>query len=161
MHGPQRLPTRGCTPVLDNKSAAAYDSRRGTVPLSPVLDERMPEILLVEDDPTSRYLMATMLTEMGYIVTSAASGDEALQFLYSEESCDVLFADIVLPGMSGIELARRTREARPGLPTVLVTGRTEGWKEAIDAGALALPKPVSRERLEDVLADALQKRRAS
>jgi CheY-like chemotaxis protein len=147
--------------VLDNKSAAAYDSRRGTVPLSPVLDERMPEILLVEDDPTSRYLMATMLTEMGYIVTSAASGDEALQFLYSEESCDVLFADIVLPGMSGIELARRTREARPGLPTVLVTGRTEGWKEAIDAGALALPKPVSRERLEDVLADALQKRRAS
>lgn len=118
----------------------------------------MPEILLVEDDPTSRYLLAAMLSEMGYGVTSAASGDEALQFIYSEESCDVLFADIVLPGMSGIELARRTHEARPGLPTVLVTGRTEGWQEAIDAGALALPKPVSRERLADVLADALQKR---
>jgi CheY-like chemotaxis protein len=122
----------------------------------------MPEILLVEDDPTSRYLMAEMLSDMGYAVTSAASGNEALQFLYSEESCDVLFADIVLPGgMSGIELAERTREARPGLPTVLVTGRTEGWKEAIDAGALALPKPVSRERLADVLADALQKHQSS
>jgi CheY-like chemotaxis protein len=118
----------------------------------------MPEILLVEDDPTSRHLMAAMLSDMGYGVTSAANGNEALQFLYSEESCDVVFADIVMPGMSGIELARRTSEARPGLPTVLVTGRTEGWKEAIDAGALALPKPVSRERLADVLADALQKR---
>ena len=119
----------------------------------------MTDILLVEDDPTSRHLMADLLSDMGYNVTSAASGDEALQFLYSEETCDLLFADIVLPGMSGIELARRTRAARPGLPTVLVTGRPEGWKAALDEGALALSKPVSRERLADVLADALQRPR--
>lgn len=119
----------------------------------------MTDILLVEDDPTSRNLMAALLSDMGFNVTSAASGDEALQFLYSEESCDVVFTDIVLPGMSGIELARRTREARPGVATVLVTGRTEGWKAALDAGALALAKPVSRERLADVLADALERPR--
>jgi CheY-like chemotaxis protein len=120
----------------------------------------MTDILLVEDDPSSRYLMAAMLSDMGHAVTSAASGDEALQFLYSGESCDVVFTDIVLPGMSGIELARRTRDARPGVATVLVTGRPEGWKAALDAGALALAKPVSRERLADVLADALQRRDA-
>ena len=119
----------------------------------------MADILLVEDDPTSRYLMAALLSDMGYAVTSAASGDEALQFLYSEEACDVMFADIVLPGMSGIELARLTRDARPGVATVLVTGRTEGWKAALDAGAFALQKPVTRERLADVIADALQRPR--
>jgi CheY-like chemotaxis protein len=118
----------------------------------------MTEILLVEDDPTSRHFMASLLADMGYNVTSAASGDEALQFLYSEETCDLLFADIILPGMSGIELARRTRAARPGLPTILVTGRPEGWKAAMDEGALALSKPVTRERLADVLADALHRR---
>ena len=117
----------------------------------------MTDILLVEDDPTSRHFMAQLLEDMGYTVTSAASGDEALQFLYSEETCDLVFADIVLPGMSGIELARLSRAARPGLPTVLVTGRSDGWKAALDAGALALPKPVNRERLADVLADALQR----
>jgi CheY-like chemotaxis protein len=74
----------------------------------------MADILLVEDDPTSRYFMAALLSDMGYTVTSTASGDEALQFLYSEEPCDLVFADIVLPGMSGIELARRTaRRAGP------------------------------------------------
>ena len=119
----------------------------------------MADILLVEDDPTSRYLMAALLSEMGYAVTSAASGDEALQFLYSEEPCDVVFADIVLPGMSGIELARRTRDARPGVATILVTGRSEGWRAALDAGALALPKPVSRERLSDILAEVLERQR--
>jgi two-component system NtrC family sensor kinase len=117
----------------------------------------MTDILLVEDDPTSRNLMAALLSDMGFRVISAASGDEALQFLYSEESCDVVFSDVVLPGMSGIELARRTREARPGVATVLVTGRSEGWEAVLDAGALALAKPVSRERLADVLADALER----
>ena len=117
----------------------------------------MADILLVEDDPTSRHLMATLLSDMGYTVTSAASGDEALQFLYSEETCDVVFADVVLPGMSGVELARHSRAARPGVVTVLVTGKPEGWTAALDAGAMALPKPVSRERLAQVLADLLER----
>jgi CheY-like chemotaxis protein len=119
----------------------------------------MADILLVEDDPTSRYLMAALLSDMGYTVTSAASGDEALQFLYSEETCDLVFADVVLPGMSGIQLARRSGAARPGLATVLVTGKPEGWTAALDAGAMALAKPVSRERLAQVLADALARPR--
>ena len=117
----------------------------------------MADILVVEDDPTSRHLMAALLSDMGFTVTSTASGDEALQFIYSEEACDLLFADIVLPGMSGIELARHSRAARPGLATVLVTGKPEALNEALDAGALALPKPVDREKLAGVLADALER----
>ena len=72
-------------------------------------------ILLVEDDPVSRRLMATMLTDFGYVVTSAASGDEALQYLYTEETCDLVLSDIEMPGMSFVELARRAGDAQPGL----------------------------------------------
>ena len=113
-------------------------------------------ILLVDDEPTSRHLMATLLTDMGYAVASAASGDEAIEFLRSKEACHVLMSDVVMPGMSGVELARRSREARPDLPTVLVTGKAEGWRTALEEGALAMSKPVNRERLANVLADVLR-----
>ena len=112
-------------------------------------------ILLVDDEPTSRHLMAALLADMGYVVTSAASGDEAMRFLSSKQACDVLFSDVVMPGMSGPELARRSREARPGLPTILVTGKAEGWRITLEEGALAMSKPVNRERLANVLAEAL------
>ena len=83
---------------------------------------RLANVLLVEDDPTSRRLMAMLLSDMGYAVTSAASGDEAMRYIYSEESCDLVLTDVVMPGMSGLEFANRTRDARPGLPLLLVTG---------------------------------------
>jgi CheY-like chemotaxis protein len=57
-----------------------------------------------------------MLIDMGHGVTSAASGDEALQYLYTEEQCDLVITDIAMPVMSGIELADRTNDARPGRP---------------------------------------------
>jgi CheY-like chemotaxis protein len=113
-------------------------------------------ILLVDDEPTSRYLMAALLVDMGYAVTSAASGDEAMHVLQSKEACDLLLSDVVMPGMSGVELARQSREARPGLPAVLVTGKAEGWRTALEEGALAMSKPVNRERLANVLSDALR-----
>ena len=112
-------------------------------------------ILLVEDDAASRRLLAAMLNDMGNAVTSAASGDEALRYLYAEESCDVVISDILMPNMSGIELARRMREARPGLPVIFVTGEPSGIEIALDNGALALPKPVVRRALSDVLDEAL------
>jgi len=112
-------------------------------------------ILLVDDEPTSRHLMAALLSDMGYAVTSAASGDEAMRFLSSQQACDVLFSDVVMPGMSGVELARRSQEARPGLPTILMTGKAEGWRTTLAEGAIAMSKPVNRERLANVLLDVL------
>jgi len=116
---------------------------------------RLANVLLVEDDPTSRRLMAMLLSDMGYAVTSAASGDEAMRYIYSEESCDIVLTDVVMPGMSGLEFANRTRDARPGLPLLLVTGNPDGMQAALDAGALPLPKPISRTRLAGILDDAL------
>jgi CheY-like chemotaxis protein len=112
-------------------------------------------VLLVEDDATARQMLVAILSDMGYAVTSAANGDEALSYIYSEEVCDVVLTDIVMPGMSGLEFAQRTREARPGLPLVLVTGQPDAEQMAVEAGAIALPKPITRERLARILGDVL------
>jgi len=112
-------------------------------------------ILVVEDDPTSRHLLACLLVEMGYDVTSAANGEEALRYLYSEQSYDALVSDMIMPGISGVELAARVCEARPGLPVVFVTGKPDAIDTSIRVGSLALCKPVTRECLGAILKDAL------
>ena len=111
-------------------------------------------ILVVEDDPTSRRLLASLLVDMGYDVTSAAGGEEALSYLYSEHTCDAVVSDMVMPGMSGVELAARAREARPGVPVVFVTGKPDALDVSIQLGTLALCKPVTRESLSGVLESA-------
>ncbi len=108
-------------------------------------------VLVVEDDPTSRYLLANLLKDMGYAVTSAATGDEGLDYLYSDAVCDVTLVDVVMPGMSGVEFIRRSRDARPSLPSILMTGRQDGLRLALDSGAVALIKPIERQRLSAVL----------
>ncbi|HET7097116.1 MAG TPA: response regulator [Casimicrobiaceae bacterium] len=111
-------------------------------------------VLVVEDDADSRMLLTALLTNMGYSVTSAGGGDEGLRFLYSETACDAVVADVMMPGMSGVEFARITREIRPGIPVALVTGRADGIDYAIDAGAIPLLKPFTPEQLEALWADA-------
>ena len=89
------------------------------------------------------------------ISKSRYESDEALNYLYSETTCDVILSDVIMPQMSGVELAQRARDARPGIPLVFVTGKTGGIELVADAGCLALLKPVSRERLAQVLEEAL------
>jgi CheY-like chemotaxis protein len=117
-------------------------------------------VLIVEDDSDSRISLSLLLIDMGYSVNSAASGDEALRYLYSEEAYDAVISDVVMPGMSGIELAQRARIARPGLPVLLLTGKPDGLESAVASGAVPLLKPVSSERLSQVLGDAFGQRAA-
>jgi CheY-like chemotaxis protein len=117
-------------------------------------------VLVVEDDADSRISLSHLLMGMGYTVSSAASGDEALRYIYSEEACDAVIADVVMPAMSGIEFAQRARVARPGLPVLLLTGKPDGLESAIAAGAVALLKPITSERLSQVLGDAFSQRDA-
>jgi two-component system cell cycle response regulator CpdR len=114
------------------------------------------QILVVEDDPTSRVLLARMLIEMGHDVTSAATADEALRYLYTDEPYDLVLTDIVMPGMSGIELAQRTNDARPGLPLILVTGIPGALDRALNADTIVLPKPITRNRLARIIDEALE-----
>ncbi len=80
-------------------------------------------ILLVDDDEDVRAVAAAMLDEAGYDVVEAASGGAALARLEREERpIELLIADIAMPGMSGIELARVAKLMRPDLPILFITG---------------------------------------
>lgn len=85
-----------------------------------------PHVLLVEDEPAQREMLAYNLEAEGFRVTQAASGDEGLHAL-QDDPPDVLVLDWMLPGVSGIEICRRLR-ARPetrGLPVIMLSARSE------------------------------------
>ena len=94
-------------------------------------------ILLVDDKPQNRRLIEAMLVPYGYAISSASSGEEALQ-LTVDNPPDLILLDVVMPGLSGYEVCRRIRanDATRFLPVVMVTANPEQDKVAgIEAGA--------------------------
>lgn len=83
---------------------------------------RKARVLVVDDDGFVRALTSNMLADLGYEVFEAASGAEALDILSRDESIDVLFADVVMPGMGGRELAEAAQAIRPDLRLVFASG---------------------------------------
>jgi len=83
----------------------------------------MAEILLAEDDESFRTFLAKALTRAGHSVVQCGDGEEALTWVESRGAdFDLLLADIVMPGVDGIELARRAAELIPGLRVLFITG---------------------------------------
>jgi CheY-like chemotaxis protein len=78
-------------------------------------------VLVVEDADAVRVLTGRLLYAAGYQVVSVESGAVALERL---DGADAIVTDVVMPGMSGVELAVEARERRPGLPVVFVSGYT-------------------------------------
>jgi two-component system cell cycle sensor histidine kinase/response regulator CckA len=116
-------------------------------------------ILLVEDDPSVRRLLTLMLQSSGYIVHTAASGDEALELSQRPEVVvDLLLTDYVLPGISGVELCVALRERWPDLRLLVMTGHAEippAGAAELPEGAELLGKPFTREQLSQLLARQL------
>ena len=79
-------------------------------------------VLTVDDDEDVRTLVAEVLGRAGFRVLTAASGEAALDLLESEEPIDVLFTDVVMSGLSGMELARRGKRLRPSLRVLVASG---------------------------------------
>src|ERR1019366_9375251 len=79
------------------------------------------KILLVDDDPIVRKNFEQALTDRGYAVTPATSGEEAL-WKFSHGTYDAVFTDIPLRGMSGLEVTEEIHARQPGLPVVIITG---------------------------------------
>ena len=109
---------------------------------------RLPEvadlrsILVVEDESAARDLVIRMLSEKGFGVLTADHAEGALRIL-SERPVDLLFSDIVLPAMNGIELAKQARRLRPGLKVLFATGYAHAATErdALQLGQV-LHKPL-------------------
>lgn len=86
-------------------------------------------ILIVEDDIPVATLLAESVRLQGYEAIVARSGREALSFL-DQRLPDVVFLDIIMPDVSGIEVLRRVRQTQPALPVIVITG--EASSEQID-----------------------------
>ena len=122
-------------------------------------------VLVVDDDPDARQLLAVMLGEAGAAVATAASLAEAMSHL-EREACDLLVADIAMPGGDGFELLQRVRATGADadrLPAIAVTAhaRDDDRRRALLAGFQGhLPKPVDQHALLEMAATTLQRRSA-
>jgi two-component system cell cycle response regulator CpdR len=82
-----------------------------------------PRILIAEDDASMRGFLCGALQKAGYEVISSEDGLQALSILQdSKKGFDLLLTDIVMPGMDGIELARKAAELKPNLKIMFITG---------------------------------------
>ncbi len=109
----------------------------------------MARILLAEDDDNLRRLLARGLRRAGHSVVDASDGDSALALIL-REPVDLLLADVVMPGVDGIELARRGSERWPGLRIMFITGFAAVAMRHRDIGAkpaTVLAKPFHLRRL--------------
>ena len=108
----------------------------------------MPSVLIVDDDPSIRKLVATTLEDVaGFELVEAADGDEALE-LAREEAPAIVLLDIDMPGLDGLEACRRLRAETATTDTTIVmltaAAGDEAEHEAVAAGAdLFLSKPFS------------------
>jgi len=104
------------------------------------------KILVVDDEPVIRQLETTVLEELGHLVVQASNGEAALR-LAREEPPDLVLLDIMMPGLTGIEVCRQLREEKDtrAIPVIVVSGLNakKALEESIIAGADDfLAKPV-------------------
>ncbi|MBE0613612.1 MAG: response regulator [Burkholderiales bacterium] len=121
------------------------------------------KVLVVDDDPVVGRSFDRVLSGKGYAVITAASGQEALDKLETE-NYDLVFTDIKMPGMSGLDMAEQVKQRRPWLPVVIVTGYGSPGNEARAAAAGVsgfLRKPLSPEMIEDSAQKALSEKSAA
>jgi CheY-like chemotaxis protein len=121
-----------------------------------VADTRPLRLLVVEDNADARYLVCETLRALGHEVFPAASGEEALPEL-SRRSFDILFTDVSLPGMSGVDLARRALQLAPGLELMFASGYGDELTRHLEFPARSLQKPYDIEQLQSAL-DQIAKR---
>ncbi|MEI6562318.1 MAG: ATP-binding protein [Verrucomicrobiota bacterium] len=123
-------------------------------PVQEDLEEALPtevfsgkgeKILIVEDDAPVRKSLALAVRRLGFQVLSAANGDEALRILEGEREIRLVIADIVMPLLSGIEMAEIVHRRWPGIKIILTSGYTvEAPTEASAEYTAFLPKPLPR-----------------
>jgi PAS domain S-box-containing protein len=113
-------------------------------------------ILVVEDEPSVRNLVASALRADDYRLLLASSGEEALQLIEStSEHIDLLLTDAIMPGRSGIELAETLLAQRPGLRVIIMSGYTEETLQGFDRRIELLQKPFAPRDLRRRIREAL------
>ena len=108
-------------------------------------------VLVVEDNDDVGQFSTELLQDLGYTVRRVANADAALAMLAEDElPFDLVFSDVIMPGMNGVELAGIIRERYPGLPVVLTSGYSEVLAEKAQHGFELIQKPYSVELLSRI-----------
>jgi CheY-like chemotaxis protein len=116
-------------------------------------------VLVVEDDSLVRRYVMTQIESLGYTTLEAANASDALQIIDSTPSVDLLFTDVIMPGvMNGRQLVDEALKRRPQLKTLYTSGYTENaivHHGRLDSGVLLLAKPYRKSELARMLRLAL------
>jgi PAS domain S-box-containing protein len=130
----------GAPPADTERAASAAENGRGR------------RVLVVEDNAEVGGFSTQVLQDLGYETAWATNAAEALALLgEGGHRFDAVFSDVVMPGMSGVELAKEIRRRRPGLPVVLTSGYSQVLAEEGRHGFELLHKPYAAEELSRVL----------
>ncbi|MCS3730750.1 PAS domain S-box-containing protein [Bradyrhizobium betae] len=134
------------------KEAAALTSEAATT-------GRGYRVLVVEDNDDVGQFSTELLEDLGYVVRRVANANAALAILSEDEfAVDLVFSDVIMPGMNGVELAGIIRERYPGLPVVLTSGYSNVLAENAHRGFELIQKPYSVESLSRILRKAISEK---
>jgi PAS domain S-box-containing protein len=117
-------------------------------------------ILVVEDDPMVREFATNQLESLGYITIAVANGAEALAIVDAKTEFDLLFTDLIMPGMNGSQLAAEIQTRRPSLKVLFTSGYTENaitHNGRLDPGLLLLTKPYRKSEMARMVRVALDR----
>jgi two-component system cell cycle sensor histidine kinase/response regulator CckA len=98
-------------------------------------------VLVVDDEPQLRMMLAHFLEQEGFAVLTAGCGTQAISLFRSHPEIDLLISDIVMPGMDGPSLAATLRSLNGDLAVILMSGNCD--PKQIDNGFAFVPKPFS------------------
>jgi len=121
----------------------------------PALERGSETILLVEDERPVRELVQRVLENAGYRVLPASLPSEAEALLAREQRVDLLLSDVVMPEMSGFQLAARVCDSRPNLRTLFMSGYSHAAGTAGPVGGELLKKPFAPDELASAVRRAL------
>jgi CheY-like chemotaxis protein len=115
-------------------------------------------ILVVEDDKLVRDYVLTQLHSLGYVTLDAANAAEALAIVNAGHPFDLLFTDVIMPGLNGRQLSDEILKVRPGLKVLFTSGYTENaiiHHGRLDEGVLLLAKPYRKSDMAVMIRKAL------
>lgn len=113
-------------------------------------------VLVVDDDSDGAEAAGKLFESFGCEVTLVVSAGEALERIEEGAEVDLVFSDVVMPDIDGLEFAERLRALRPGVPVIFCTGYSSAVEALTDCGAMALMKPYSADVLERIVVEQLE-----
>ena len=157
-------PGQGATFTIYVPQAAMPDNTTEAAAANsePAAPGRGYRVLVVEDNDEVGQFSTALLEDLGYTVRRADNAGAALAILAENEfSPELVFSDVIMPGMNGVELAGIIRERYPDLPVVLTSGYSNVLAENAHRGFELIQKPYSVEQLSRILRKAISRQRSA